>query len=143
MAGIKKKAVLMKAVSQLKAADYSKEPELSNIYQRLSNARKQFAEIFEMNLKAVMQISSLDLTMQYETQKIVDISHNVARAAETIFGSSQSDSCLSGNANNQHEELTDTIVKVSSETEEVYNKIDACQSELTSNIIIKNGEGRC
>ena len=89
MAGIKKKAVLMKAVSQLKAADYSKEPELSNIYQRLSNARKQFAEIFEMNLKAVMQISSLDLTMQYETQKIVDISHNVARAAETIFGSSQ------------------------------------------------------
>ena len=50
MAGIKKKAVLMKAVSQLKAADYSKEPELSNIYQRLSNARKQFAEIFEMNL---------------------------------------------------------------------------------------------
>ncbi len=132
MAGIKKKAVLMKAVSQLKAADYSKEPELNNIYQRLFHARKQFAEIFEMNLKAVMQISSLDLTMQYETQKIVDISHNVARAAESIFGSSQEDSYLAGNANNQHEELADTIVKVSSETEEVYNKIDACQNELTS-----------
>lgn len=132
MTGIKKKAVLMKAVSQLKAADYSKEPELNNIYQRLSHARKQFAEIFEMNLKAVMQISSLDLTMQYETQKIVDISHNVAKAAESIFGSSQGDSYLVGNANNQHEELTETIVKVSSETEEVYNKIDACQNELTS-----------
>ena len=83
MAGNKKTTVLMKAVSQLKAEDYSREPELNNIYQRLFRARKQFAEIFEMNLKAVMQISSLDLTMQYETQKIVDISHNVAKAAET------------------------------------------------------------
>ena len=85
MAGNKKTTVLMKAVSQLKAEDYSREPELNNIYQRLFRARKQFAEIFEMNLKAVMQISSLDLTMQYETQKIVDISHNVAKAAETAL----------------------------------------------------------
>ena len=37
-----KKAVLMKAVSELKATDYSKEPELNRIYQRLSNGRKQF-----------------------------------------------------------------------------------------------------
>lgn len=132
MAGKRKKTVLMKAVSQLKAADYSSEPELNNIYQRLFRARKQFAEIFEMNIKAVMQISSLDLTMQYETQKIVDISRNVARAAETIFGSSTENSYTTGNADNQHEELTNTIVQVASETEEVYTKIDACQSELTS-----------
>lgn len=126
MAGRRKKAVLMKAVSELKAADYSKEPELNNIYQRLFRARKQFAEIFEMNIKAVMQISSLDLTMQHETKKIVDISDNVARATETIFGTS------AGNTDNQHEKLTQTIVKVSSETEEVYRKIDTCQNELTS-----------
>ena len=86
MAGNRKKTILMKAVSQMKAADYSSVPELDNIYQRLFRARKQFAEIFEMNIKAVMQISSLDLTMQHETQKIVDISYNVASAAETIFG---------------------------------------------------------
>lgn len=132
MAGNRKKTVLMKAVSQMKAADYSSVPELDNIYQRLFRARKQFAEIFEMNIKAVMQISSLDLTMQHETQKIVDISHNVARAAETIFGSSTGNSNMAGNADNQHEELTNTIVQVASETEEVYTKIDECQSELTS-----------
>ena len=51
----------MKAVSELKATDYSKEPELNRIYQRLSNGRKQFAEILEKNINAVMQISSLDL----------------------------------------------------------------------------------
>lgn len=132
MAGTRKKAVLMKAVSELKAADYSKEPELNSIYQRLFRARKQFAEIFEMNIKAVMQISSLDLTMQHETRKIVDISYNVSKAAETIFGSSDDASCLSQATSNQHEILTNTIVDVSSETEKVYNKIDACQGELTS-----------
>ncbi len=121
-----KKAVLMKAVSELKETDYSKEPELNRIYQRLANGRRQFAEILEKNIKAVMQISSLDLTMQYQTERIVDISNSVARATETIFGSS------SGMSGNQHEELTHTIVRASEETAEVYKKIEISQSELTN-----------
>lgn len=32
-----------------------------------------------------MQISSLDLTMQHETDKILEISHNVAKATEVIL----------------------------------------------------------
>ena len=83
----KKKAVLMRAVSELKEADYSNEPELNNIYRRLLRGRKQFAEIFEKNIKAVMQISSLDLTMQHQTDKIIDISKRVTKATEAIFGS--------------------------------------------------------
>lgn len=34
-----KKAVLMRAVSEMKENDYSKDPELNNIYQRLSVGR--------------------------------------------------------------------------------------------------------
>ena len=68
-----------------------------------------------------MQISSLDLTMQYQTEKIVDISRNVANATETIFGSSADPA--SGRNNNQHEQLTNTIVKVSSDTNDVFEKI--------------------
>lgn len=124
-----KKTILMKAVSELKAADYSKEPELDHIYQRLSNGRKQFAEILEKNINAVMQISSLDLTMQHQTERIMDISNNVARATETIFGSSSSSS---GASNNQHEELTHTIIHASEETAEVYKKIEISQNELTT-----------
>lgn len=127
-----RKKVLMKAVSELKEADYSREPELNNIYQRLMKGRKQFAEIFEKNIKAVMQISSLDLTMQHQTEKIMDISHNVEKATETIFGSSLNNSTMTGKANNQHEELTSTIFEVSSKTEEVYKKIEAGQNELTT-----------
>ena len=73
MAIKKQKVILMKAVSELKAADYSREPELNNIYQRLLKGRQQFADIFEKNINAVMQISSLDLTMQKKKKKILDI----------------------------------------------------------------------
>jgi len=120
-----KKVQLMKAVSQLRETDYSAVPELKEIYRRLVNGRRQFAEIFEKNIKAVMQISSLDLTMQYQTDKIDDISRNVEKASQAIFG-------VSGGSSSQHEELSNTIFKVSQETEEVYEKIEASQDELTS-----------
>lgn len=131
MATKRQQTVLLKSVSELKEADYSKDPELGRIYQRLARGRQQFAEIFEKNIKAVMQISSLDLTMQHQTEKIIDISNNVAKATETIFGSSSEYSSASGKANNQHEELSSTIVEVSSRTEEVYRKIETSQNELT------------
>ena len=126
MAMNKKKAVLMKAVSELKPTDYSQDPELNSIYQRLLKGRKQFAEVFEKNINAVMQISSLDLTMQYQTEKILDISQKVTNATETIFGNTL------GNSNNQHEEMTNTIVEVSGATDEVYRKMEAGQKELTN-----------
>ena len=123
---------LISAISELKEADYSKEPELNKIYQRLYTGRKQFAEVFEKAIKAVMQISSLDLTMQHETDKIIDISHNVEKANETIFGTSGSEAYSSAQKNNQHEEMSNTIIKVASDSEEVYRKIESCQGELTA-----------
>lgn len=125
MALNKGKKVLMRAVSELKAADYSKEPELNGIYNRLSKGRAQFASVFEKNIKAVMQISSLDLTMQHQTDRIIEIAQKVNKATETIFGNA------ADRASNQHEELTNTIVKVAGETDEVYRKIEEGQNELT------------
>ena len=127
MAIKKGKTALMRAVSELQDTDYSKAPELNKIYTRLFHGRKQFAEVFEKNIKAVMQISSLDLTMQHQTEKIMDISRKVTNATETIFGASSG----SAKANNQHEELTNTIIEVSGATDEVYRKIEAGQNELT------------
>ncbi|MCM1084398.1 MAG: methyl-accepting chemotaxis protein [Clostridium sp.] len=132
MASKGNKAALMRAVSELKAVDYSKEPELNSMYMRLSNGRKQFAEIFEKNIKVIMQISSLDLTLQHQTEKIMDISKSIEQAAEAIFGTASDASYAAGSSNNQHEELTNTIVKVSEDTKEVYQKIETGQNELTS-----------
>lgn len=122
----KRKSVLMKAVSELKRTDYSREPELNHIYNRLSNGRKQFADVFDKNINAVMQISSLDLTMQHQTQKIIDISKKIAKATENIFGTT------TGSTNNPQEELTNTIIQISGETDEVYKKIEEGQEELTA-----------
>ena len=121
----KRKKVLMRAISELKEADYSKEPDLNGIYNRFSNGRQQFATVFEKNIKAVMQISSLDLTMQHQTDKIISIARKVTKATETIFGTA------AGRANNRHEELTNTIIKVAGETNDIYQKIEEGQNELT------------
>ncbi len=122
----KRKAILMKAVSELKRADYTSEPELGVMYDRLADGRKQFAEVFDKNINAVMQISSLDLTMQHQTKKIVDISKKIAQATDTIFGAT------SGSTNNPQEELTNTIINISGETDQVYKKIGGGQNELTA-----------
>ena len=128
----RKRTALTRAVSELKETDYSREPELNGIYHRLSKGRKQFAEVFEKNIKAVMQISSLDLMLQHQTEKIIEISRNVAKATETIFGTSSEGALMSGQTKNQHEDLTNTIIKVSSDTDEVYKKMEAGQEELTT-----------
>lgn len=131
MAVGKKKSVLMKAVSELKAEDYSKTPELGDIYNRLVNGRKQFAEVLDKNIKAVMQISSLDLTMQHHTDQIMEIARNVAAATESIFGAIENSAVSEGRTNSQ-EELTNTIIHVSEEMNEVNKKIEVGQNKLTS-----------
>lgn len=128
--GFGKTKRLVKSISELRDDNYAGEPELSSMYHRLLHNRDQFAEILEKNIKAVMQISSLDLTVQHETDKILEISHNVAKATEVIFGASGEHSELEGN--NSLEQLTNTIIRVSEETEEVYQKIEKGQQELTS-----------
>lgn len=126
-----KKEPLIKALSELKEADYSTDPEINAIYLRLLNGRKQFAELFDKNIKSIMQISSLDLVMKYETEKIMEISRSVAKATEIIVGNS-SGNLKSKEKNSQHKELTNTIIDVSSATEAVYKKIEDGQAELTT-----------
>ena len=58
--GIGKTKKLLKSVSELRYADYSGEPELKDIYQRLTDGRNQFAEILEKNIKARQRKSHFD-----------------------------------------------------------------------------------
>ncbi len=123
---------LVRSVAALQKDDYSASPDLQEIYQRLENGRKQFAEIMEKNIHAVMQISSLDLMMHHEVDEIMKISQNVATAAEVIFGTSTGTAAAGGDGTSSHEALTNTIIKVSEDTEEVYQKIEEGQKELTA-----------
>lgn len=110
MAFGKNRSELVKAVAQMQEADYSKEPELGAIYQRLMKGREQFEEAMSDDIGAVMQISSLDLAMHHHTDKMMQISHNVADATGVIFGAAAETSQVAGQVNEQHEELTNTII---------------------------------
>lgn len=122
---------LVKSVAELRAADYTKEPQLGNIYARLQKGREQFETALDKDLKAVMQISALDLTLDYHTEKMTNISHNVAEASKVIYGTAKETTNVAKEVSNQHEELTNTIVDASTETKEVYEKIELSQIELT------------
>ncbi|MEY8515446.1 methyl-accepting chemotaxis protein [Lachnospiraceae bacterium 29-84] len=130
--GIGTNKKLVKSVAKLQKDDYSSNPELGGIYQRLVYGRKQFAEILEKNINAVMQISSLDLMMQHEVEEIYNVARKVEEAAEVIFGTSTGTAAAGGEGNSSHEMLTNTIIQVSEDTEEVYRKIEEGQDELTS-----------
>lgn len=128
----KNKAELIKALAQLQDVDYSNEPELGQIYQRLIKNRSQFEVALDKNIKAVMQISSLDLTLKQHTEHMIELSHHVADATNVIFGAAKDSSEVASQVNNQHEDLTNTIIRASEETEEVYKQIEAGQGELTN-----------
>lgn len=128
----KSKTTLVKSVAELKDADYTKDPELGNIYHRLTIGRRQFEEVLEKDMNAVMQISSLDLTLEHHTEKMTKIARDVADSAEVIYGAATETTNVAEQVTDQHERLTETIIEASQETEEVYSKIEDGQNELTA-----------
>ncbi len=122
---------LIGAVAELKEADYSKNPKLGDIYKRLLRGRKQFENVMSKDIQAIMQISSLDLTLNYVTDEMKEISTNVADGTESIKSSAEECSVVAEQVNGQHEELTNTIIRAAEDTDEVYKKIEAGQNELS------------
>lgn len=122
---------LISAVAELKDVDYSKNPKLGDIYKRLLRGRKQFENVMSKDIQAIMQISSLDLTLNYVTDEMHSISEAAAEGISIIHASAQECSSVAEQVNEQHEELTNTIIRAAEDTDEVYKKIEAGQNELS------------
>ena len=122
---------LISAMSELKEVDYSKNPKLGDIYKRLLKGRKQFENVMSKDIQAIMQISSLDLTLKYVTDEMHSISKAAAEGIGIINGAAQECSTVAEQVNEQHEELTNTIIRAAEDTDEVYKKIEAGQNELS------------
>lgn len=123
---------LLQAVARLENADYSKQPELKDIYHRISNGRVQFEEAFSNDIQAVMEISSLELSINHHADNMTSLSNNVAEATSLISDAAAESSTIAGQVNEQHEELTNTIISASEETNNVHKSIESSQAELTS-----------
>ena len=132
MAFGKKKHDLVLSVANLQEADYSKQPALGEIYDRLSSGRIQFEEAFSNDIQAVMEISSLELALKHHANNMSVLSNNVADATSVISDAASESSAIAGQVNEQHEELTNTIIEASEETDSVHKAIESSQKELTT-----------
>lgn len=122
----------IRSMSDLKQADYQKAgEEVAEFYNRLLNNRKNFQGVLQKNMSALMQISALDLTLHHHTDKLIDICNSLADATKVIHSSSEDATQIAAAVQGQHEELTNTIIAVSGESENVYKKIEEGQKELT------------
>lgn len=119
-------------ISEMKEADYGKNSaELENIYRRLRTGREQFEEVFDQNMDVVMRISSLDLTIHHHMDHMLTVSEGVASATEAIHNATAEMTHIAGSVSNQHEELTNTIIAASEESNSVYKNIEEGQEQLT------------
>lgn len=127
----KKKSLLL-SMSELEEADYGKKSvELEQMYRRLLTGRTQFEEVMANLLDSLMQISSLDLSLNHYSEILQKVSDSVSNATELIHKASTDADSISKMVSVQHEELTNTIIELSEESNAVYRRIDESQQELT------------
>lgn len=135
-----KKKSLLSSISELSEADYGKKSvELEQIYRRLLTGRRQFEEVMENILDSLMQISSLDLSLNHYSEILQKVSDSVSDATESIHKASSNADSISKMVSGQHEELTNTIIELSEESNSVYQRIDESQKELTDTKSLSDG----
>ena len=124
--------ICLEAVAQLKETDYTKaDPQIGQMYQRLVGGRSQLETAMERDLSAVTQISSLEKTLTYYTDRLGGISSDLANSTDTILQASTETSRVAGEVSNQHEDLTKTILSASEESATIYKNIEDGQQQLT------------
>ena len=64
----------LEALLQLKKTQaVDNNEKLTNIYERLVNGRNAFAKVYELNVKAVSQISALNQEIKFYTEKLEEL----------------------------------------------------------------------
>lgn len=119
------------SLSELKSIDYSSIPEMDSMYHRLLQGREMFAKMYNLNVNAVSEISALDLEIKFYTKQLLEISQSVANATQDIHTAASESTQIAGVIAERHEDLTNTIITVSEESSNVYQKIDTSQQSLT------------
>lgn len=124
---------LLLSISKLEEEDYGKSSaELEQMYRRLLVGRTRFEEVMANILDSLMQISSLDLSLNHYSEILQKVSDSVSEATGLIHTASKEADSISGTVSVQHEELTNTIIEISEESNTVYQRIDESQRDLTA-----------
>lgn len=130
---------MLQKLSKMQPADYSVVAELEDIHTRLTKGREAFAGVYDLNVNTVSRLSALDLEIKFYTKKLEEITSSVSEATHSIYAAAADSTDVASVVSQRHEELTNTIITVSEESSNVYNKIDTSQQKLTE--IRKLSEG--
>lgn len=122
---------ILQSLSDMKEINYDTVPELADINKRLLAGRDAFAQIYELNVNAVAEISALDLEIKFYTERLLEITDSIANATLSIHTAASESTSVAGIVAGRHEDLTQTIITVSEESSNVYEKIDTSQKNLT------------
>lgn len=113
-------------------ADFSKDPEVGGVYERISSGRLKFREIYSKMLRAVMEISKLDLALVEYPKDMEKIAQDVDEATSAITVAVADNLDSTRQVVEQQEEFNATIISCASDSNEVVERIAEGQSELTT-----------
>lgn len=123
----------IESISKLVDMPYEpKNGELNHIHKRLVNGRKEFEKAVTKTMDAVIQMSSMDLTLEKNVETVEKINTSISDAVNNISESAHSTAGIATEVSKAHENLTSTIVDVSGESTKVMEEIQNCENELTS-----------
>ncbi len=132
---LRKKSLYAALASVSRLTDMQYEPangELNNIHQRLMNGRKEFEQAVTKTMDAVIQMSSMDLTLETNVATVEQINTSISASAGAISESAELTAGITTEVSKAHDNLTATIIEVSDESGKIMEDIRNCENELTS-----------
>ncbi len=106
--------------------------ELNNIHRRLLTGREAFEQAVTKTMDAVIHMSAMDLTLETNVAIVEQINTSISDSVNHINESAQSTVNIASDVSKAHENLTSTIIGVSSESAKIMEDINNCEKELTS-----------
>ena len=94
--------------------------------------RKEFEQALTKTMDAVIQMSSMDLSLETNAAAIEEINSSISDAANSISNSTKRTAGISAEVSKAHDSLTGTIIEVSDEASKIMEDIRNSENDLTS-----------
>lgn len=107
------------------------------LIKRLREGRKQFGAIARINVNAALQLSGLNLELGDKSDKIIKYGGNITQTSENIRKDLSQTLCNTNVVMDEHEKLSDTLVEV------VNNANDVLGSLKQNEVALHSMEGTC
>ena len=123
---------LIRSLSRYEEADYSKCPEIQDLYNRFSNIHFVVEDIFKKNMTSMLSTNGLDKKIGHLMDNLTAMSSSVDNATQIIVKASKETTSVAEGISEQQQQLTNTITETASDSDDVCLKIEQGQEELNS-----------